>query len=131
MRLESPTNSPFRPRLCENPRHSYKLRETSQKSQVCFRSARFRRLNFAELNYGEVGFCFYTGSVVTSRWISAASARGSARQSQAPVLCNYSIRRSTSWRAWLRVTAFLRTTIEYWTIARCSTAVKTSVLPGT
>ena len=36
--------------------------ETSQKSQTWFKSAEFRRLNFAELIYSEVSFSFYTGS---------------------------------------------------------------------
>jgi hypothetical protein len=43
----------------------------SKKSQACFKSANFRRLNFAELIYSEVGFCFHTASVVTgSRAVS-------------------------------------------------------------
>ncbi len=47
------------------------------------KSARFQGLNFAELIYSEVGFCFYTASVATGRWsvgrLSANSAPSTAR----------------------------------------------------
>ena len=62
-----------RPRLCKNARYFCKLIETSQKSQAWFKSARFRKLNFAELIYSEVGFCFYTASTLCGPTQLAAS----------------------------------------------------------
>src|SRR5271170_2555812 len=38
---------------------------------ACFKSARFRSLNFAELIYSEVGFCFCTTSVESTHWCGA------------------------------------------------------------
>ena len=41
-----------------------------QKSQSCFKSARFRSLNSAELIYSEVGFCFHTASAKKRNFIA-------------------------------------------------------------
>ena len=59
---------PWATHLCKNPRHLCKLIETSQKSQAWFKSRGFRSLNFAELIYSEVGFCFYTASARSRHW---------------------------------------------------------------